>query len=78
MASALARELRENCVYLEDDGWHYTAELMRLAADEIDRLASEVERLRNAERPADIAISLDRPQLGTRVRAIVSRIFVDC
>jgi hypothetical protein len=76
MASAIARELRENCTYLEDDGWHYTAQLMQLAADEIDRLGSEVERLRRAERPADIARSLGRPQLGTKVRAIVARIFV--
>jgi hypothetical protein len=75
MASALARELRENCVYLEDDGWHYTAQLMELAADEIDRLGSEVERLRRVEQPTNIARSLGNPQLGTKVRAIVARIF---
>jgi hypothetical protein len=76
MVSALARELRENCVYLEDDGWHYTGQLMKLAADEIDRLESEVERLRRVDRSTEIARSLSRPHLGTKVRNIVARILV--
>jgi hypothetical protein len=80
MEPALARELRENCGYLKDEGWIYTAQLMEQAADEIDRLASETERLRRALGPADVSLiglaSL-RPQqlLRARVRAVVGRIF---
>ncbi|HYK79588.1 MAG TPA: hypothetical protein VEU95_08155 [Micropepsaceae bacterium] len=45
MSKALARELRENCVYLREGGWRNTAILMRLAADEIDRLEARVTEL---------------------------------
>jgi hypothetical protein len=69
MVSALARELRENCAYLEDEGWHCTAQLMELAADEIDRLTSEIARLRRLEQPINIAPHSGRQQLGTKARS---------
>jgi hypothetical protein len=45
MKAALATALRESCGYLEDQGWHQTAQLMTLAADEIDRLNERVREL---------------------------------
>ena len=42
MKAALATALRESCGYLQDEGWHQTAQLMTLAADEIDRLNARV------------------------------------
>ena len=40
MKTALVETLRESRGYLEDKGWHQTAQLMTLAADEIQRLPS--------------------------------------
>jgi hypothetical protein len=77
MVSALARELRENCAYLEDEGWHYTAQLMELAADEIDRMAIEIAHLRRLDQPINIESYSRRRQLGTKARSILARIFVD-
>ncbi|HWP15971.1 MAG TPA: hypothetical protein VNM46_10120 [Xanthobacteraceae bacterium] len=45
MKAALATALRESGGYLEDEGWHQTAQLMTLAADEIDRLNARVQEL---------------------------------
>jgi hypothetical protein len=45
MRAALATALRESCGYLQDEGWHQTAQLMTLAADEIDRLNARVQDL---------------------------------
>jgi len=49
MSRALSRELRENCVYLREGGWHNTAILMRLAADELDRLEARVYELEKSQ-----------------------------
>ena len=49
MKAALATALRESCGYLEDEGWHQTAQLMTLAADEIDRLNARVRELETAQ-----------------------------
>ncbi|MGB9369960.1 MAG: hypothetical protein WCE79_28540 [Xanthobacteraceae bacterium] len=48
MKAALATALRESCGYMEDEGWHQTAQLMTLAADEIDRLNVRVRELESA------------------------------
>lgn len=48
MKAALAAALRESRGYLEDEGWHQTAQLMALAADEIDRLNAQVRELEAA------------------------------
>jgi hypothetical protein len=45
MSSSLVSALREGCGYLEDEGWHQTAQLMTLAADEIERLTERVREL---------------------------------
>lgn len=45
MRAALATALRESCGYLEDEGWQQTAQLMTLAADEIERLTERVREL---------------------------------
>lgn len=48
MKAALATALRESCGYLQDEGWDQTAQLMVLAADEIDRLNARVRELETA------------------------------
>ena len=48
MRAALATALRESRGYLEDEGWHQTAQLMTLAAEEIERLTARVRELENA------------------------------
>ena len=48
MKAALATALRESCGYLEDEGWHQTAQLMTLAAEEIERLTERVRELEMA------------------------------
>ena len=56
MASALARELRENCGTLRDAGWDSTARLMEIAADELARLDARVAQLEEhllAQSPPD-------------------------
>jgi hypothetical protein len=45
MKAALAMMLDESCGYLKDEGWRQTAELMALAAKEIERLTERVEEL---------------------------------
>jgi hypothetical protein len=41
----MATALRESCGYLQDEGWHQTAQLMTLAAHEIDRLNARIQEL---------------------------------
>lgn len=41
MSGALITQLRESCDYLRDGGYHETAQLMAMAADEIERLHRE-------------------------------------
>ena len=48
MKTALVETLLESRGYLEDQGWHQTARLMILAADEIQRLTERVHELENA------------------------------
>jgi hypothetical protein len=45
MNTALVAAIRESGGYLEDEGWQQTAQLMSLAADEIERLNARVEEL---------------------------------
>jgi hypothetical protein len=51
MSTALITALRESCGYLRDDGYDQTAQLMALAADEIERLNREVQVLEANSRP---------------------------
>ena len=48
MTTVLSTALRESCGYLEDIGYHETARLMVLAADEIERLNARLEVLEAA------------------------------
>jgi len=45
METALVSSLRESSGYLEDEGWKQTAQLMTLAAHEIQRLNAQVREL---------------------------------
>jgi hypothetical protein len=60
MSAALITQLRESVEYLRDDGYHQTAQLVALAADEIERLHRERQLLDatghpDVRRPAGIA-----------------------
>ena len=60
MARSLVTALNESCGYLQDEGWHQTAQLMTLAAHEIERLSDRVHELESSSAahelpPADIA-----------------------
>jgi len=48
MQTVLTTALRESCGYLEDIGYHETARLMVLAADEIERLNARLSALEAA------------------------------
>jgi hypothetical protein len=48
MSTPLTTALRESCEYLRDGGYRQTAQLLMLAADEIERLKREVEALEAA------------------------------
>lgn len=73
MGTVLVTAIRESCGYLQDEGWHQTAQLMTLAAHEIEHLTERVRELeaRNLARelpPAEtarvapIAIASRRPR----------------
>ena len=51
MSTALVATLRESIGYLRDDGYHQTARLMAVAADEIERLNRRVHALESREPP---------------------------
>jgi hypothetical protein len=56
MKSGLPTALRESSGYMQDEGWHQTARLMSLAADELENLA---QRIRDLERHLS---ALDAPE----------------
>ena len=72
MSHALVAAIRESGGYLEDEGWHQTAQLMSLAADEIERLNERIRELEGrrggardmarGEPRAPIAISSTQPR----------------
>jgi hypothetical protein len=51
MTTALIAALRESRGYLVDQGWHQSAQLMTLAAQEIERLNARVRQLEEGCRP---------------------------
>jgi hypothetical protein len=53
MSTALVTAIRESCGYLQDEGWHQTAQLMALAASEIERLSERVQGL-EAEKAREV------------------------
>ena len=48
MSTPLVTALRESCEYLRDGGYHQTAQLITVAADEIERLNNQVRALEAA------------------------------
>lgn len=61
MSVALVAAIRESGGYLEDEGWQQTAQLMSLAADEIERLSERVRELEGRGSSArEIALSEQR------------------
>lgn len=53
METVLVSAIRESCGYLQDEGWQQTAQLMTLAADEIERLTERVHELETRANPGD-------------------------
>ena len=68
MSTALIAAIRESGGYLKDEGWHQTAQLMTLAADEIQRLGARVRELEATHASRKKLSGEARPPL-----AIVSR-----
>ena len=77
MTTPLTTTLRENCGYLQDEGWHQTAQLMTLAASEIERLNVRIRQLEGHLARLEDASSLRTPepsnQNGVRVAAVAAR-----
>ena len=63
MSAPLVTALRESCDYLSDVGYHQTAQLMTLAADEIERLNNQIRALEAANQSsADLRRSAGSPR----------------
>ena len=73
MKTVLVETLLESRGYLEDQGWHQTAQLMVLAADEIQRLAGRVHELENARGIAS-GDPLAAPQASNQNTALLAPI----
>lgn len=66
MNTPLITTLRENCGYLQDEGWHQTAQLMTLAASEIDRLTARIRQLEGHLASVEDASSLHTPEASNQ------------
>jgi len=66
MTTPLITTLRENCGYLQDEGWHQTAQLMTLAASEIDRLTARIRQLEGHLASVEAASSLHTPEASNQ------------
>jgi len=78
MTTPLTTTLRENCGYLQDQGWHQTAQLMTLAAGEIERLTVRIRQLEQHLASLEDPSSLHTPKAsnqnsGVRGAAVASR-----
>jgi hypothetical protein len=78
MTTPLITTLRENGVYLQDEGWHQTAQLMTLAAREIEHLSVRIRQLEAHLASLDAASGLPKPEAsnqnsGVRPAAVASR-----
>jgi len=63
METALTAALRASHGYLQDQGWHQTAQLMTLAAKEIERLSERVRELEDKALPDRTRIALPKPTI---------------
>ena len=77
MTTPLTTTLRENCGYLQDEGWHQTAQLMTLAANEIERLTVRIRLLEERLASLEDSFAPHTPeasnQNGVRVAAVSTR-----
>jgi len=70
MTSALVSALREGCGYLDDEGWHQTAQLMTLAAHEIEALTERVQELEAQTGQRDLSEAARSIQIASGSRAM--------
>ncbi len=73
MSAALIAALRESDGYLRDDGYHQTAQLMALAADEIERLNRRIharlkQELRDRGRRLIVSQKSPRPHPASKAQ----------
>jgi hypothetical protein len=73
MATPLITTLRENSGYLQDGGWHQTAQLMTLAASEIERLTLRIRELEAHLATLDETTSLRAPEASNQNAVRVAR-----
>ena len=78
MKAALITALRDSCGYMQDEGWQQTAQLMLLAADEIERLNERIlgleEHLTMLDEASDALRTPEASNQNTaRVAAVSSR-----
>ena len=78
MKAALITALRDSCGYMRDEGWQQTAQLMLLAADEIERLNERIlgleEHLTMLDEASDALRTPEASnQNAARVAAVSSR-----
>jgi hypothetical protein len=66
MNTFLADALRESCGYMRDEGWHQTARLMSLAADEIESLSRRIRELEAHLSALDAAEAPRAPQASNQ------------
>jgi hypothetical protein len=59
MKTALIAALLEGQGFLQDQGWHQTAQLMTVAANEIERLSERVRELEDKARPDPQSLEAD-------------------
>ena len=64
MSTPLVTALRESCDYLRDGGYHQTAQLMTVAADEIERLNTR-SVLEAASQPTAVCVARSAPSAGS-------------
>ena len=66
MNTLLPTALRESCGYMQDQGWHQTARLMSLAADELENLDQRIRELERHLSALDAADALQAPEISNR------------
>jgi prefoldin subunit 5 len=73
MKIVLPSALRESCGYMQDEGWHQTARLMSLAADEIEGLAQRIRELEEHLSTLDEAAeALQAPEASNQNAALLA------
>jgi hypothetical protein len=63
MKTPLSVALHEGHGFLQDQGWHQTAHLMTVAAQEIERLSERVRELEDESLPGRTRMTVARPNI---------------